>query len=153
MNRKKLSAIILCFVLMASMMLSACSSGPKTLEEYINSNEESLKEINDTADAAGLSVSFSENDVIYSYDLATVEDVNEEVMKSDIMKKSLEEALDNSGETFVDLCKELEEESTIEGVRIIINYNYGDETIVSRTFTSAGAEQADAAAEEEGSEQ
>ena len=36
------------------------------------------------------------------------------------------------------LCKQLEEESKIEGIQIVVNYTYGDEVIVTKTFNSSG---------------
>ena len=55
------------------------------------------------------------------------------------MKEQLASALDSTTDTFVGLCKQLEEESKIEGIQIIVNYTYGDEVIVTKTFNSSGA--------------
>ena len=86
-----------------------------------------------------ITVNFKGNDVVYTYDLSSINNVTEEVIKSDMMKEQLASALDSTADTFVGLCKQLEEESKIEGIQIIVNYTYGDEVIVTKTFNSSGA--------------
>ena len=139
MNKKGFIALLLTFVMSLSMIATSCSKTPQTIEEYINNDKESMEKVQEAADTAGLEVSFSGNDVVYSYDLSTIDGVTEEVIKSDIMKEQLTSALDSTGDTFVGLCKQLEEESKIEGIQIVINYKYGDEIIVTKTFNSSGA--------------
>ena len=139
MKKKALMSLLLVFVMIMSLMATACKSEPKTIEEYINNDKEAMQEVQDAADTAGLTVSFSGNDVIYTYDLSTIDGATEEVLKSDIMIEQLTSALDSTGETFMGLCKQLEEESKIEGVHIVINYTYGDEVLVTKTFDSNGA--------------
>lgn len=138
MKKKGLLALLLSFVMMMSVMASGCSNSPKTLEEYIQNNKEAAEEVQSAADTAGLALSFSGNDVIYSYDLSTLDNVTEEVAKSDMMVEQLGSALDGTSETFVGLCKQLEEESKIEGIQIVVNYTYGDEVLVTKTFNSSG---------------
>ena len=65
--------------------------------------------------------------------------MTEEIGTSDLMKDQLASALDNVSDQFVGLCKQLEEESKITGVQIIINYTYGDTVLVTKTFNSSGA--------------
>ena len=139
MKRKGLIALLLSFVMMMSVMASACSSTPKTIEEYINNDKDAMAEVQKAADASGLTVDFKGNDVIYTYDLSGIDGVTEENIKSDVMVENLSNALAGQGETFASLCKQLEEESKIEGVQIVVNYTYGDEVIVSKTFNSSGA--------------
>ena len=139
MKKKGLISLLMAFVMSLSLMATACNSAPKTIEEYINNDKEAMEEVQDAADTSGLEVSFSENDVIYTYDLSKIDGATEEVIKSDIMIEQLTSALDSTGETFMGLCKQLEEESKIEGVHIVINYTYGDEVLVTKTFDSNGA--------------
>ncbi len=140
MKKRSIIAFLLCFVMMLSVFLTACGS-PKTIEEYIGKNKEAAEEVQQAADTAGLAVDFSGNDVIYTYDISTIDGVTEEVGKSDMMIEQLGAALDSQGNTFVGLCKQLEEESKIEGVQIIINYTFGEEVLVTKTFNSSGAVQ------------
>lgn len=131
-------AMLLAFVMSFSLMATACGS-PKTIEEYIEKDKEAAEQVQKAADTAGLTVDFSGNDVVYTYDLASIDNVTEEVIKSDMMKEQLSSALDSTTDTFVGLCKQLEEESKIEGIQIVVNYTYGDEVIVTKTFNSTGA--------------
>ena len=55
------------------------------------------------------------------------------------MVEQLTSALESTGDTFASLCKQLEDESKIEGVQIIVNYTFGDEVVVTKTFNSSGA--------------
>ncbi len=138
MKRKSMVAMLLAFVMSFSLMATACGS-PKTIEEYIEKDKEAAEQVQKAADTAGLTVDFSGNDVVYTYDLASIDNVTEEVIKSDMMKEQLSSALDSTTDTFVGLCKQLEEESKIEGIQIVVNYTYGDEVIVTKTFNSTGA--------------
>ena len=138
MKRKSMIAMLLAFVMSFSLMATACGS-PKTIEEYIEKDKEAAEQVQKAADTAGLTVDFSGNDVVYTYDLASIDNVTEEVIKSDMMKEQLSSALDSTTDTFVGLCKQLEEESKLEGLQIVVNYTYGDEVIVTKTFNSSGA--------------
>lgn len=139
MKKRSIIAILLTMVMAMSLIGTACSKAPKTIEEYISSDKEAMEEVQQAAEQSGLAVDFSGNDVIYSFDLGTVDGATEDIIKSDVMKEQLESALDSTGDTFVGLCKQLEEESKIEGIQIIINYTFQDEVIVTKTFNSSGA--------------
>ena len=138
MKKKGLISLLLLLVMAMSVFLASCG-GPKTIEEYISKDSDAAKQVQEAADTAGLGVEFSGNDVIYTYDISTIDGVTEEVGKSDMMIEQLGSALDSQGNTFIGLCKQLEEESKIEGVQIIIKYMYGDELLVTKTFNSSGA--------------
>ena len=136
MKKKSLLAVLLSLVIIVAM--TACSSAPKTIEEYVENDKEAQEQVQSAADQSGLAVDFSGNDVIYTYDLSTIENVTEEVAKSDLMVEQLSAALQSTEGTFSNLCEQLEKESKIEGVQIVVNYTYGDEVIVSKTFNSSG---------------
>ena len=70
--------------------------------------------------------------------MSQIDGVTEDVIKSDIMIEQLSSALDSNADTFVSLCKQLEEESKIEGVQIVINYTFGEEEIIKKTYNSSG---------------
>ena len=61
-----------------------------------------------------------------------------DLAKSEQLTSSLEAALTQSEESFVNLCSQLEEQSKIEGVQIIVNYSFEDEVLVTKTFNSSG---------------
>lgn len=150
MKRKNIIALIIGITMIMTMFLASCSSTPKSLEEYISNDQEAMDQINDTATQAGLDVSISGNDVVYTYDLKNFDGMTEDLAKNDTMVASLESALDSAGSTFVGLCQQLEEETKIEGIQIIVNYTYDGETLVTKTFTSAdAADDAEGSAESE----
>ena len=114
------------------------NNNTKTIEEYVKNDTDAMAKIKSAAADGGLDVTYSGNDIIFTYDLSSLEDVTEEVIKSDIMLEQLTSDLDSEGETFGDMCKKLEEQSGIEGIQIVIKYTYGDETIITKTFNSSG---------------
>ena len=138
MKRKGFIALVLAFVMVMAVFMASCSK-PQTIEEYVKNDKDMEEELQNVADTSGLAIAFSGNDIIYTYDISTLDGVTEDVGKSDLMKDQLASALDSTGDTFIGLCKQLEEESKIEGVQIVINYTYGDEVLVTKTFNSAGA--------------
>ena len=138
MKKKGLVALLLSLVMSLSLIATSCNSSPKTLEEYINKDKEAAEQVQKAADTSGLTVSFSGNDVVYTYDLSKIDGVTEEVVKSDMMIDQLTSALQSTSDTFVGLCKQLEEESKIQGIHIVVNYTYKDEVLVTKTFDSAG---------------
>lgn len=138
MKRKSIIALLLTFVMSMSIFAASCSKKPETIEEYVNNNQEEMEEVKKTADESGLAIDFSGNDVIYSMDLASMEGVTEDIVKSDVMKDNLVSALEGLTDRFTGLCGQLEEQSGIKGAQIIVNYTYGDEVIVTKTFNSSG---------------
>ena len=79
------------------------------------------------------------NDIVYTFDLSKMDGYTEELAKSDAISKALEDALTSAASTFGGISKSIEETTEIEGVNTIVSYNWGDEVIVTRTFTSADA--------------
>jgi signal transduction protein with GAF and PtsI domain len=138
MNKKKIVSILIILTMVMATLLSACNKAPKTIEEYLANDPDAMDEIKKNAEKSGLEVSVSGNDITYSYDISSYEDMTEEMANNETVVKALGDALDDSADNFSDLCKKLEEESNIEGVRIIVRYNYGDKELVSKTYTSSG---------------
>ena len=137
MKKKGLIALLISLVMMLSVFTTACG-GPKTIEEYVKNDKEAQEQLDKVAENQGLAVEITGNDVIYTYDISSIDGVTEEVGTSDLMKDQLASALDGVSDQFVGLCKQLEEESKITGVQIIINYTYGDTVLVNKTFNSSG---------------
>ncbi len=138
MKRKGLIALLISLVMMLSVFTTACG-GPKTIEEYVKNDKDAQEQLDKVAESQGLAVDITGNDVVYTYDISSIDGVTEEIGTSDLMKDQLASALDNVSDQFVGLCKQLEEESKITGVQIIINYTYGDTVLVTKTFNSSGA--------------
>lgn len=138
MKRKGIISILIIMTMMMALVMSSCESKPKTLEEFVNNDEDAMEDIQETADESGLKVEIKENDVIYSYDISDYDGMTEEIAKGDQMVSALESALGDATDTFTELCSDLEEESGIEGVRILVNYTYKDENLVSKTYDKSG---------------
>ena len=139
MKKKSIIALILSLALVMALFLTSCGSKtPQTLEDYVNSDEETSEQIEEVAETSGLQVEIKGNDVIYTYDLASYDGMNEDLAKSEQMISSLTSALDKTSDSFTGLCSQLEEETEIEGVQIIVNYTFGDEVLVTSTFNKDG---------------
>lgn len=139
MKRKSIIALIITFAMVMSLFITSCGSKePETIESFVNNNKEASEKIKDAAENSGLDVTITGNDVIYTYDLKNYEGMTADLAKSEQLTSSLEAALTQSEESFVNLCSQLEEQSKIEGVQIIVNYSFEDEVLVTKTFNSSG---------------
>ncbi|MBR0399908.1 MAG: DUF4854 domain-containing protein [Mogibacterium sp.] len=138
MKRKSLIYTIMIMALLMALVMSSCEKKPETLEEFVNSNEESMEDIQKTADESGLKVDIKGNEVTYSYDISDYDGMTEEIAKGDQMKKALEDALNDASDTFTGLCGDLEEESGIEGVTIKVNYTFKDENLITKVYDKSG---------------
>ena len=139
MKRKSIIALIITFAMVLSLFITSCGSKePETIESFVNNNKEAADQIKEAAENSGLDVTITGNDVIYTYDLKNYEGMTADLAKSEQLTSSLEAALTQSEESFVNLCSQLEEQSKIEGVQIIVNYSFEDEVLVTKTFNSSG---------------
>lgn len=134
MKKKGIIALLLCLV----MVLVFTGCGPKTLEDYVKKHKDVQEQVQTQAEASNLTVEFKGNDVIYTYDFADAGTVTEDIAKSPEMAAQLESALSGASGTFTGLCQQLEDETKISGIRIVVNYVFNDYTIVSKTYTSSG---------------
>lgn len=132
MKKKNIFSILAVSILLISMLLTSCGS-TKTLESYVNSDKDLKKQIKEIGDTNGLTVEIKGNDVIYIFDLSTL-GVTDELIKGNELKDSLEEALTGQSATFESIVSTLEEETKIDDIRIIVNYIYKDDTIVTKSF-------------------
>jgi len=137
-RRNSLFAIVLSMILMSSLVFASCASKPDNLESFLKSNEDVKADIDAAAESAGMTVEVKGNDVIYTYDLSTIDGVTEDMLKDEAMINTLQSSLDSMESTFVDTCKKLEEETGFTGIQMIVNFTYGDEVLVTQTFTSGG---------------
>lgn len=135
MKFKKTAIFVITLIML--LAFAACSSQPKTIEDYIAKDKDMQQDINETADQAGMKVDVKENTITYTYDISNLsDDITDELAKSDELKASMETALDGAASTFVGLCKQLEDETKIKGVKMVVKYVYNDYVITERTFTS-----------------
>lgn len=137
MKNKRIITILAAIVMTAAMLLSACGSKEATLESYVNDNEEiktGIEEAIGAQDAKGMTVDIKGNEIVYTYDLSAVDGFTEENASSEEIKGVLEQGLTEHAEDFKGIAKEMSEKTEIKGVKVTVNYTFGDKTIVSQTF-------------------
>ena len=109
-----------------------------TLEDYINSNDAAKEQIIQSVEGTDVSVSVSGDTLIYTYDLSASNSMTPEIAESDEIREALAETLDSSDDKFMELCQGLEKDTGISGVSVKVIYQYGDEELLTRTYTSEG---------------
>ena len=143
--KKKVLLVLLAMLVGMTMIMTACGGGssapeePMTLEKYVKDDAEVQQAIDNAMNDSSVLVEIKENDIIYTFDLATMEGYTEELAKSNEIKAALQSALDSAGGTFGGIAKSIETASGIAGISTVVNYTWGDELIVTKTFTSADA--------------
>ena len=143
--KKRILLVLLAMLVGMAMVMTACGGGgaseeePMTLEKYAADDAEIQESIDSAMADSNVLVEIKENAVIYTFDLAAMEGYTEEIAKSDEIKAALESALDSAGATFGGIAKSIEEATQIEGISTVVNYTWGDEVLVTKTFTSADA--------------
>lgn len=123
--------------IIAVFVLVGCNQSPKNLEQYFQSDDSIKEEIESIADensnsTGKMAIEAKKNTLYYTF---TFTETYESSMV-DLLKPSFEEVLEQQASTFTDLIKDLEEETKLTGISIVISYNNGDNTaIASKTFT------------------
>lgn len=148
MKKRSLLSIIM-VIMLASALFTACggkgssseggNAGTDTLENYAKNNKEVQESIDKATSDSDVEVSIKGNEVTYSYELSKMDGFTEDVAKDESVVKSLQTALDNAGPTFGGIAKTLEEATGIKGIKVTVNYTYGDDVIATMTYTSADA--------------
>ena len=85
-------------------------------------------------------VEIRENEILYNFDLSKMDGYTEELVRSDNIISALDEALSAAGPTFGGIAKSIEESTEISGISTTVNYQWEDEVLVTKTYTSADAE-------------
>ena len=140
--KKRILLVLLAMLVGMTMIMTACGGGsdePMTLEKYVQNDADVQKSIDSAMTDSNVLVEIKGNDIIYTFDLATMEGYTEELAKSDDIKAALQSALDAAGGTFGGIAKSIEEATGIAGINTIVNYTWGDEVLITKTFTSADA--------------
>ena len=110
-----------------------------TLEKYVQNDSDVQESIDSAMSDSNVLVEIKENAIIYTFDLAAMEGYTEELAKSEEIQAALQSALDAAGGTFGGIAKSIEKETDIAGISTVVNYTWGDEVLVTKTFTSADA--------------
>ena len=141
MKTRRLLIVTMLIIAAFSVLMASCAepepAAPATFESFIESNPDIRSAIDESAKSgkdAAISYEISGNDITYEFDLATMEDMTEEAVKSEIVSGSLEAGLKDQDEYFRTLVNSLARLSKIDGIRVIVNYIFEGETILSKTY-------------------
>lgn len=158
--KKRTFIVLMIMAIVAAMCFTACGKkAPTTLESYVNDHPEVREEIDEklgTDELKGVTVDFSGNEMTYTYDISGMDNITEELAKSDTLKESLDAGLEQQSGTFTQLASTLKESVKEDGVdletvKVTVIYTYEDYQITSRTFEAddSAAAAGDAEAEDE----
>ncbi len=111
----KIAALSLAIVMMFTF--TACG-GAENLEEFVDNNPEIMEEVEEAVEGTGMTVEFEGNKVIYTY--AFTETLTEEQVE--LMAEQFESSIGSMESTFTGIIADLEEDSKIDGISIVITY-------------------------------
>lgn len=144
--KKKVLLVLLAMLVGMTMIMTACGGSggtaeeePMTLEKYVQGDPEVEQSIQQAMTDSNVLVEIKENAIIYTFDLSTMEGYTEDLAKSPEIQAALQSALDAAGGTFGGIAKSIEDASGLTGITTVVNYTWGDEVVVTKTFTSADA--------------
>ena len=138
--KKRTFIVLMVMALITALCFTSCGSKEEmTLEKFCADNPEVQESIDQAMADSNVLVEIKENAIIYTFDLSKMDGYTEEIAKSDVIKENLNTALDAAAGTFGNISKSVEESTEIQGISTVVNYNWNDENIVTRTFTSADA--------------
>lgn len=138
MKNKKLLLVLVAMIAMMSMVLTSCG-GPKTIEDYANSDSDFQQQMADIEKQnTGLHISFSGNTVIYDFDFAEMGSYTESQIVNDSVKSNLENGLNTMSSQYASIISQMEDETEITGVEMVVNYKYGDTMLATASFDKNG---------------
>ena len=136
MKKKSIVLMVLAMMMIVAMSFAMASCGDKedpTLETYIASDEEAKAEIEDMAEANGLDISIVGNELTYTYKYDQTFDEDTAAMISE----QLESAMSSMDSTFSGIAADLEEQTEISGITVVVVYQHGDGSeLYSETYTA-----------------
>lgn len=136
MKKRSVVLMVLAMVMIMAMSFAMASCGEKedpTLESYIASDEEAKAEIEDMAEANGLDISIVGNELTYTYKYDQTFDEDTAAM----MSEQLESAMSSMDSTFSGIAADLEEQTEISGITVVVVYQNGDGSeLYSETYTA-----------------
>lgn len=122
-NAKKYvsNGIILTLILVLMLTFASCGA-PKTLEAYVNEDQETKEQIEQVGAAQGLDVEIKENNITYTYKYTQTFTADQLT----VMKTSLQQAMDSIESSFESIISQLETATEISGITISVIYLNGD---------------------------
>lgn len=140
MKRRTLIALFMVLAVLSAMCFTACGSKEAmTLEKYIKDNPDVQESIDSATGDSNVQVDITGNEIVYTFDLSSMDQFTEESAKSDAVIKALDDALGAASGTFGGISKSIEETTEIQGISTTVNYTWGEEVLVTKSFTSADA--------------
>ena len=133
-----LAGAVIAAVAMDTIWKRDANTAEYTLEEFVEVNPDARLQIQQSVDGTNVSVYVSANELIYKYDLSEVEGMTEDAAKDSEVVSALQDTLDSGDNRFIALCQSLENDTGIKGITVKVIYTYGDDRLVSRTYTSNG---------------
>ena len=129
---------------MSAICFTSCGSKKATLETYMNDHPDDRAKVEEpvaSSNRPGLSVEFSGNEMIYTFELSEMEGITEEYIKSDIAKQLFESGLETQADSFKKVANTVldevrKNEKSIESISITVKYTYDDDVITSATYES-----------------
>ena len=125
---KKKLALVLSLVAMMCMVFTSCG-GPKTFEEYVNSDSELMEDIQEIQDEnEGLTITIKDNTITYEYDVSVLGIDKDTAVAA---KSNLEQTITKTTDEYKDLIEDFEEETGIEGLTVVGTYTYRCEVLAT----------------------
>ena len=106
-----------------------------TLEQYIKNDKDAMNSIYSAGEEAGMEVSIEGNMVVYSYDIAQIDSVTEEIALGENTRLSLMEGIAENKDTFNGIRTKLETETGIRNITIRVIYKYNGDILVTKDFS------------------
>lgn len=119
----------------ASGVSSNSSESEMTLEQYIKNDKDAMNSIYSAGEEAGMEVSIEGNMVVYSYDIAQIDSVTEEIALGENTRLSLMEGIAENKDTFNGIRTKLETETGIRNITIRVIYKYNGDILVTKDFS------------------
>lgn len=139
MKNKKFMLLIVAMIAAMALILTSCGSSPKTIEDYSKTDSDFQAEMAQIEEQnQGLHLSFSGNTVIYDFNFQEMGSYTESQVVNDTVKANLEKALTDNASQFSTIIANMEDESEITGIEMVVNYKWGDTLLATATFDKNG---------------
>jgi len=120
-----MTSLVISLLLAMSSLLVGCGGGPATLEEYVNSNEELVQEI-ESYTTEGMSIDITGNTLTYTYKY----DQTFNSATAELMSTELEKAMSSMDSTFESVRDTLIEETGFSDIAVKIIYTDGSDAVL-----------------------
>ncbi len=123
-TKKMLSVLMIAMLALSCMVLTSC--GTKTLEEYINSDSDLKKEV-ESFSTDNMTVKVKDNNLTFEYKFEDME-LTDDLRTT--LKAEIEKQMDTQDSQFENIAKEMEDETGISGIKVVVRYVESDGTVL-----------------------